>query len=199
MMSYAQEMKSMNCISTIGRIPMCAAPAAAPVKPISLMGVSTTRAPPKWSRNPSVILNAPPYAPMSSPITKTRSSRSISSHIPSRIASRRVTGSPCSVSRTCSGFSITVAMVFGWSGSGGVGRRVPRPRRVHRAVPVHVGQRFLGRGHGALFRLGHRLVQLAVDVGADGRQLVGRGPAVVQQRLYVAVDGVVGGRPVLDF
>jgi hypothetical protein len=45
--SYAQDTKSMNCISQMGRIPMCAAPAAAPVKPASLMGVSTTRVSPK--------------------------------------------------------------------------------------------------------------------------------------------------------
>jgi hypothetical protein len=50
----------MNCISTTGRMPMCAAPAAAPVKPASLMGVSITRRAPKASRKPSVTLNAPP-------------------------------------------------------------------------------------------------------------------------------------------
>ena len=36
-------MKSMNCISTTGRNPMCAAPAAAPVNPPSAIGVSITR------------------------------------------------------------------------------------------------------------------------------------------------------------
>src|SRR3954466_2697152 len=41
--------------------------------------------------NPSVTLNAPPYTPMSSPMQKTAGSRSISSQMPSRIASRYVT------------------------------------------------------------------------------------------------------------
>jgi hypothetical protein len=95
----------MNCISTTGRIPMWAAPAAAPVKPASLMGVSMTRLSPKCARKPSVTLNAPPYAPMSSPRRKTAGSRSISSHSASRIASSIVTGLPSSVLRTCSGRS----------------------------------------------------------------------------------------------
>ena len=33
----------MNCISQTGRRPMWAAPAAAPTKPVSLIGVSITR------------------------------------------------------------------------------------------------------------------------------------------------------------
>src|SRR5947207_1713994 len=40
--------------------------------------------------NPSVTLNAPPYTPMSSPRRKTRSSRSISSHRASAMATRYV-------------------------------------------------------------------------------------------------------------
>src|SRR5688500_11678660 len=83
-------MKSMNCISTTGRMPMWAAPAAAPTIPASLIGVSMTRASPKRSASPSVTLNAPPYAPMSSPMQKTFGSRSISSESPCRIASRKV-------------------------------------------------------------------------------------------------------------
>ena len=50
----------MNCISTTGRIPMCAAPAAAPTKPASEIGVSITRSSPNRAINPSVTLNAPP-------------------------------------------------------------------------------------------------------------------------------------------
>ena len=69
----------MNCISHTGRRPMCAAPAAAPTKPVSLIGVSITRSAPKRSSSPSVTLNAPPYFPMSSPRQKTDGSRSISS------------------------------------------------------------------------------------------------------------------------
>ena len=78
----------MNCISQTGRMPMCAAPAAAPTKPVSLIGVSITRSAPNRSSSPSVTLNAPPYAPMSSPRQKTSGSRSISSNRPWRIASR---------------------------------------------------------------------------------------------------------------
>jgi hypothetical protein len=58
--SKAQAMKSANCISTTGRCPTNAAPAAAPTIADSAMGVSITRSAPNFSRNPSVILNAPP-------------------------------------------------------------------------------------------------------------------------------------------
>ena len=87
-MSYAHAMKSANCISATGRIPMCAAPAAAPTIAISEIGVSITRISPKRACNPSVTLNAPPNAPMSSPRQMTFASRSISSTSASRMASR---------------------------------------------------------------------------------------------------------------
>src|SRR6059036_2458763 len=58
-MSYAHEMKSMNCISATGRSPMCAAPAAAPTIAASEIGVSITRDSPKRLVKPSVTLNAP--------------------------------------------------------------------------------------------------------------------------------------------
>src|SRR5258705_1395836 len=80
----------MTCISHTGRIPMCAAPAAAPMIAASDIGVSITRCSPYFAINPSVTLNAPPYAPMSSPRQKTFLSSSISSKRPSRIASRYV-------------------------------------------------------------------------------------------------------------
>src|SRR5882672_6689155 len=84
-------MKSMNCISHTGRMPMCAAPAAAPMIAASEIGVSITRCSPYFAIRPSVTLNAPPYAPMSSPRQNTFLSRSISSNNASRIASRYVT------------------------------------------------------------------------------------------------------------
>ena len=40
----AQAMKSMNCISAMGRMPMREAPMAAPTMAVSLIGVSMTRA-----------------------------------------------------------------------------------------------------------------------------------------------------------
>ncbi|MND07627.1 hypothetical protein D3C83_297270 [compost metagenome] len=50
----------MNCISHTGRIPMCAAPAAAPTIAASLIGVSSTRFSPNFASRPSVTLTAPP-------------------------------------------------------------------------------------------------------------------------------------------
>src|ERR1051325_8559018 len=91
-------MKSMNCISAMGRIPISAAPDAAPMMAISEIGVSTTRSGPKRSMIPALVLNAPPYAPTSSPMRNTRSSRAISSSIALRMASMYVvSGIPVSV------------------------------------------------------------------------------------------------------
>ncbi len=59
-MSKAQEMKSMNCISATGRMPIMAAPTAAPTMADSAIGVSMTRSAPNSSSRPSVTLNAPP-------------------------------------------------------------------------------------------------------------------------------------------
>jgi len=57
----------MNCISATGRMPMWAAPAAAPTIAASEIGVSITRASPNFLAKPSVTLNAPPYAPRPPP------------------------------------------------------------------------------------------------------------------------------------
>jgi hypothetical protein len=81
-------MKSANCISHTGRIPSTAAPTAAPMIAFSARGVSQTRSAPNSSMKPSVTLNAPPKAPMSSPRQKTDSSARISSRRPSEIAWR---------------------------------------------------------------------------------------------------------------
>src|SRR5947209_11216257 len=54
----------------------------------SEIGVSTTRISPNSSYSPCVTPNAPPYAPTSSPRTKTFGSRRISSASASRMASR---------------------------------------------------------------------------------------------------------------
>src|SRR6266404_3954544 len=71
-----------------------AAPHAAPTIAASDIGVSITRPSPNSSSKPSVTLNAPPYDPTSSPMTKTVGSRSISSQIPCRIASTKVATPP---------------------------------------------------------------------------------------------------------
>jgi hypothetical protein len=59
-MSKPGEMKSMNWNSATGRIPIRAAPHAAPTIAASEMGVSMTRPSPNSSSSPSVTLNAPP-------------------------------------------------------------------------------------------------------------------------------------------
>src|SRR5215469_7269807 len=61
---------------------------------LSLMGVSITRSQPNRSSRPSLVLNAPPYTPTSSPISRTAGSRSISSNMACRIASRKVISLP---------------------------------------------------------------------------------------------------------
>src|SRR5437868_543341 len=65
-----------------------AAPAAAPAMSPSLKGVSRTRLSPYLAHKPSVAPKTPPLRPTSSPMTMTRSSRSISSSMAERIASR---------------------------------------------------------------------------------------------------------------
>ncbi len=69
-------MKSMNMISSTGRIPDCAAPIATPVIAASLIGVLSTRALPNSSARPAVAVYGPPSA-TSSPRTNTRSSSRI--------------------------------------------------------------------------------------------------------------------------
>src|SRR5579862_6193687 len=67
-----------------------AAPIATPTISDSASGLSSTRASPNSVCNPSVTPKTPPLAPTSSPRIITRSSRCISSRIPSRIASMYV-------------------------------------------------------------------------------------------------------------
>ena len=50
----------MNCISATGRMPIIAAPIAAPTIAVSEIGVSMTRSSPNSPTSPSVTLNAPP-------------------------------------------------------------------------------------------------------------------------------------------
>ena len=58
--SQPQEMKSANCISATGRMPMKAEPVAAPRIAVSASGMSSTRQGPNSSWKPSVTLKAPP-------------------------------------------------------------------------------------------------------------------------------------------
>src|SRR5215813_5090153 len=102
--------KSPNMMSTMGRIPVIAAPTAIPVKPGSEIGVSRTRSVPNSSTSPVSTLNTVPASAMSSPQMKTRGSRRISSAIPSRTAS-------ASVSSRVSGIYVLVHLVWSWIGS----------------------------------------------------------------------------------
>ena len=85
--SMAHAVKSMNWISTMGRMPVIAAPTPAPIRAASEMGVSRTRSGPNSSSSPLVPPNSPPKFPTSSPITKTRGSSRISVRNASAIAS----------------------------------------------------------------------------------------------------------------
>src|SRR6266852_369668 len=80
-------MKSANWISAIGMRPLSAAPIAMPTMPDSARGISRTRASPNFAYSPSVAPKTPPLRPTSSPMTSTRSSRSISSVMAARTAS----------------------------------------------------------------------------------------------------------------
>ncbi len=52
--------KSTNISSAIGRMPDTAAPTAAPMKPVSEIGVSMIRSGPYLARSPSVAPKMPP-------------------------------------------------------------------------------------------------------------------------------------------
>src|SRR5712692_1739466 len=98
MASLALSKKSANMISITGRIPVTAIPRAAPTKPFSEIGVSITRSGPNSSSRPSVVLNDPPAAAISSPSKITRLSARSSSASAARIACRWVISSavlPC--------------------------------------------------------------------------------------------------------
>src|SRR5574342_52976 len=87
-------MKSPNMMSTTGRRPVMAAPTPSPVRPASEMGVSITRSLPNSSTRPVSTLKGVPASATSSPRTKTRGSRRISSANASRIASAKVRARP---------------------------------------------------------------------------------------------------------
>src|SRR5215203_2180399 len=82
-------MKSANCISATGRIPLTDRPMAEPTIRLSASGVSITLAVPNSSSNPCVTLKTPPALPTSSPSTITDSSERISSASPSWMACSR--------------------------------------------------------------------------------------------------------------
>src|SRR5262245_17837468 len=82
--------KSPNMMSTIGRMPVIAAPTPRPVKPASEIGVSMIRSLPNSSTRPVSTLNVVPASATSSPMRTTRGSRRISSAMASLMASPNV-------------------------------------------------------------------------------------------------------------
>jgi hypothetical protein len=84
--STAQRAKSENRISTIGRVPIMAAPTAAPMMQASEMGASEIRSGPNSSTRPLYWPKTPPR-PRSSPTAHTVASRRISSAMAARDAS----------------------------------------------------------------------------------------------------------------
>src|SRR5579883_2029876 len=94
----ARAIKLKVMISTTGRRPSIAAPTAMPTKPFSAIGVSTTRRSPNSFKRPAVILYDPSNTPISSPIKKTFSSRSISSRNVSCNACRKLISAILSLS-----------------------------------------------------------------------------------------------------
>ena len=81
--------KSIKVISTIGRSPVMAAPAAAPEIAASEIGQSRTRSGPNSSNIPTDVPKSPPKIPTSSPINNTFSSRRISSDMARIMVSRK--------------------------------------------------------------------------------------------------------------
>jgi hypothetical protein len=73
-------------MSTIGRIPVIAAPTPMPVKPASEMGVSMMRSLPNSSTSPLSTLKVVPASATSSPISTTFGSRRSSSAMASLMA-----------------------------------------------------------------------------------------------------------------
>src|SRR5829696_587626 len=82
-------MKSANCISATGRMPLTESPMAEPTIRLSASGVSMTLRGPNSSWSPCVTRKTPPALPTSSPITITVSSERISSASPSWMACSR--------------------------------------------------------------------------------------------------------------
>ena len=76
---------------------MAAAPTAAPMKPISAIGVSRTRSGPNSSSNPSEVLNGPPATATSSPNVTTSGFSRISSPMAAAMAwFMRIRATACS-------------------------------------------------------------------------------------------------------
>src|SRR5215469_5324898 len=120
-------MKSPNMMSTIGRIPVIAAPTASPVNPASEIGVSRTRSLPNSSTSPESTLKGVPASATSSPMMQTFGSRRISSLSASRTACANVSSRSLT-----SGVDMLFHLIGVWI------------RRLHREFrrAIHLGDQF---------------------------------------------------------
>src|SRR2546430_2488835 len=103
-------MKSPNMMSTIGRMPVIAAPTPMPEKPGSEIGVSRMRSGPNSSTRPFRTPKVVPASATPSPMRKTVGSRRSSSAIASLIASPNVS-SRTAVAVAVSGIDVLVDLV----------------------------------------------------------------------------------------
>src|SRR5262245_6234714 len=132
--------KSPNMMSTIGRMPVMAAPTPMPVKPASEIGVSMIRSLPNSSTNPVNTLKVVPASATSSPMRTTLGSRRISSAMASLMASPNV-----SSLRAVASSGIDVLVDLAGIGIGGVdgklhgGIHLRTQLLLHRVEPGTIG------------------------------------------------------------
>src|SRR5687767_12155085 len=122
---------------------------AAPAIMPSVSGVSSTRLSPYLAHRPSVAPKTPPLRPTSSPMTMTRSSRSISSSMAERIASRM--------------FSSAISVALPGDRLDGCGSATARDR-----LGVDPLMRVVGGGLGTRLGSLRGVVDLRLDLGANG-------------------------------
>src|ERR1700761_592232 len=171
--SHATGISSVNMMSTHGRYPSAANPAASPRKPASEIGVSRTRPGPNWRIRRRVIPNGPPQAS-----TKPSSAR----------PGAPATSSPRTMTDGSRAISWRSASLHAFQYFVRLMRSPPIDRWIGEHAVEQVGERGLAAGpralkcgHARVPRLGSdRSESILVDAGID------RDPA--QQRDGVAVE-----------
>src|SRR5688572_26145648 len=169
--------KSPNMMSTIGRMPVIAAPTPMRVKPASEIGVSMIRSLPNSSTRPVSTLNVVPASATSAPMRTTFGSRRISSAMASLMASPKVSSLTAVAS---SGIDVLVHLVR--IGIGSVD----------------------GKLHGGI-HLRNQLLLDGIESGAIGEAVVHHPLAVQRDRvalrhplLFFGLRAVVGAGDVAD-
>src|SRR6516165_10795144 len=161
--------KSPNMMSTTGRRPVMAAPTARPVNPASEIGVSITRSVPNSSTRPDNTLKGVPASATSSPRTKTRGSRRISSANASRTASANVSSRTVVSTTPASGPALGIDVLFGL---------------------VRTGE---GSSQGKL----NRRLNLRLDLRVDLLETRRVGEALFDEPIGESLDGIALGHPAL--